>query len=84
MLLWPRKPAVWLSAVDGWLRGLVVVMLCLIQSGMITALISSCMVMSLVVASVFSMRKFSSPSEKMNLAMMVVSILLPSIIIHQI
>ncbi len=40
-----------------------------IQSGMMTALISSCMVMSRVFASACIIRKFASPKEKMNFAM---------------
>jgi len=47
----------------------------LIQSGMMTALISSCMVMSRAFASFRSSRKFASPKEKMNFAM---SLLMPS------
>jgi len=47
----------------------------LIQSGMMTALISSCMVMSRTFASFRSSRKFASPKEKMNFAM---SLLMPS------
>ncbi len=45
-----------------------------IQSGIMTALMSSCMVMSRDFASAFSSRKFASPKEKMNFAM---SILMP-------